>query len=89
MVALGHNDRDQQITPVSVAAMVAGGANEFDRDAGIDSLHDRMVEPVQVVGQHADHRLLIGAHGRGLFFGAFLDSGLGCHGISPLGVRGF
>ena len=64
VVALGHDDGDQEITPVAVATVMAGGANEFDRNAGIDGLHDRMVETVQVIGQHADHRLLIGAHGQ-------------------------
>jgi hypothetical protein len=85
---LRHDDRDQQVAPVALAAMVAGGADELDRHAGVDRLHDGLVEAVQVIGDHADHGLLVGCHGGRLFFSTFLDAGLDCHGISPLVIRG-
>src|SRR5690606_22597522 len=65
------------------AAVVAGRADQFDRHPGLDGLHDRLVEAVQVVGEHAGRRLLVGAHRRGLFFGTFLDLRPDVHGCSP------
>ncbi len=81
---VGQNDGDQKIAPVAVAAVVTSRAHQLNRNARVNSLHDGLVQAMQVIGNHADHGLLVGVHGGSLFFSAFLDSGLRGHGISPL-----
>ncbi len=59
---VGDDNRDQKIAPVAVAAMMTGGADQFHGDASLDRLHDGVVEAMQIVGEHTDNGLLIGAH---------------------------
>src|SRR3954447_22922674 len=84
MALLLNDHRDQQVATIAVAAMVPRGAHELHRDARLDRLHHRLVEPVQVVGQHADCRLLVDAHRGRLLFGPFLDATYRCHWSSPM-----
>jgi hypothetical protein len=58
------NNRDQKIAPVTVAAMVTGGANQFHGHTGVNRLHDGLVEAMQVIGDHANDSLLVCIHGR-------------------------
>jgi copper homeostasis protein len=84
---LGHDDRDHQVAPIAFIVMPCR-ADQLDRDSRIDRLHHGVVQAMQVVGDHADRRLLFGTHCSGLLFGAFLDAGLDTHGISPLVIWG-
>src|SRR5690606_30410156 len=77
-----HHDGREQVAPIAVSAVMARGADEFNRDAGLDGLDDRLVQTVQVVGEHTDGGLLVAAHRGGLFLGPLLDVGPGpffCH----------
>jgi hypothetical protein len=59
-----NHDRDQKITPVAVAAVMAGRADEFYGHAGVNCLHHGLVEAMQVIGDHANDSLLVCTHGR-------------------------
>ena len=49
--AVGNDNRDHQIAPVAVAAVMAGGPDKLYRKTGFNRLHDRLIEPVQIVGE--------------------------------------
>jgi hypothetical protein len=65
------NDRDQKIAPVAVAAVMTGGADQLHRNAGINRLHDGLVEAMQIIGNHPDNSLLVCIHGGSLFLSPF------------------
>jgi hypothetical protein len=42
--------------------MMSSGANQLNGNTGLDCIHNRLIEAVQVIGKHTDRALLIGAH---------------------------
>lgn len=62
-VLLGNDHRNEQVAPVSVASVMAGRADQFDRNTGFDGLHHSLVEAMKIIGDDADRGLLFVAHG--------------------------
>src|SRR5690606_7420134 len=82
--AVPDDDRHQQISPVAISAVMACRAHEFDRHTCIDRLHDRLVETMEVIGERADRRLLVGVEAGALRLCLFPHSGMYRHRGSPL-----